>query len=93
MEDSKKLDDKKWTTDSLKLAKLLHDQMRRLERKVMHDKDALGGFRCLGFLTAGRSSSTHHPRTETKYCRAAVSGNVPPVREGACMSFETRPPV
>lgn len=44
---------KKWISDSLKLVKLLHDQMRGLEGKVKHDKEALAGFQCVGFLTAG----------------------------------------
>lgn len=57
VEDSKQFEgekSKKWTSDSLKLAKLLHDQMRGLEMAVKHDREALGGFRCVGFLTAGK---------------------------------------
>lgn len=45
---------KKWISDSLKLVKVLHDQLQRLEGKVNHDRAALQGFQCVGFLTAGR---------------------------------------
>lgn len=53
VEDSKDYEYKKWTSDSLKLVKVLHDQLRSLEAEVRHVKTALEGFRCVGFLTAG----------------------------------------
>ncbi|RPB06936.1 hypothetical protein P167DRAFT_540488 [Morchella conica CCBAS932] len=60
VEDSKRFEEetaKKWVSDSLKLAKVLHDQMRCLEEKVKHDRDALGRFQCVGFVTAGKRKS------------------------------------
>ncbi|RPB17282.1 hypothetical protein P167DRAFT_601785 [Morchella conica CCBAS932] len=53
VEDSKDYEYKKWASDSLKLVKVLHDQLRGLETEVRHVTTALEGFRCVGFLTAG----------------------------------------
>lgn len=44
---------KKWREDELKVAKVLHDQLRALEGKVCGDREVLGRSRCAGFLTAG----------------------------------------
>lgn len=54
IEDSKDYEYKKWASDSLKLVKVLHDQLRGLEAEVRHVTTALEGFRCVGFLTAGK---------------------------------------
>lgn len=54
VEDSKDYEYKKWASDSLKLVKVLHDQLRGLETEVRHVTTALEGFRCVGFLTAGK---------------------------------------
>ncbi|KAI5841520.1 hypothetical protein DFP73DRAFT_127719 [Morchella snyderi] len=54
VEDSKDYEYKKWASDSLKLVKVLHDQLRGLETEARHVTTALQRFRCVGFLTAGK---------------------------------------
>lgn len=53
MDDVKEVSPRGWASQSLKLAKVLRNQIRALEMEVVCDEAALQRFRCAGFVTGG----------------------------------------